>query len=409
MAALPTPARLQVLDAIDAWRERTADQAPRPHLGASQIGQPCERRLWYGFRWAARETFNARMLRLFDRGQREEAAFVEELRGAGVTVHAVDPGTGQQFRFSAVAGHFGGSMDGVALGIPDAPKTWHLLEFKTHSAKSFADLQKKGVAASKPLHAAQMQTYMHMADLDRALYLAVNKDDDTLHGERLRRDREAGARLIEKAERVIRAPEPLPGISTDPAWYECKFCPAAAVCHGTAIAPVSCRTCLHATPELDGNGRWSCAKWGSDIPAEAQAKGCDQHRYIPALLAKLGEAVDADAEAGWVEYRTKDGATFRNGDPETTPGALRSSELALGAAALTFAADPVVAALRAQGGVVTSAEVQSLLPEAQRYVWRKFANGTRHAWDTVERRAVPSEIYGPIIDAAGAPECTEAA
>jgi hypothetical protein len=40
------------------------------------------------------------------------------------------------------AGHFGGSMDAVALGIPEAPKTWHLCEFKTHNAKSFADLQK---------------------------------------------------------------------------------------------------------------------------------------------------------------------------------------------------------------------------------------------------------------------------
>jgi len=353
MAALPASPRLQVLDAIDAWRVRSTDQAPRPHLGASQIGQPCERRLWFGFRWSAHETFDARMLRLFDRGQREEAVFVEELRGAGVTVHAVDPGTGQQFRFTAAGGHFGGSMDGVALGIPDAPKAWHALEFKTHSAKSFGDLQKKGVQASKPLHAAQVQTYMHLGKLERTLYVAANKDTDELYAERLRRDPAEGARLIEKAERVIFAAEPLPGISTDPAWFECKFCPAHALCHGKAIAPVNCRTCLHATPERDGNGRWSCAKWGSDIPPEAQRVGCGEHRYIPALLAKLGEAVDADEKGGWVEYRRPSGTTFRNGGPD----GLTSAELSLGEAALVLAEDEVVAKLRAQGATIVAAEV----------------------------------------------------
>lgn len=355
MATLPAM-RLKVLDAIDAWRAGTADTAPREHLGASSIGHACERRLWYGFRWCFAEQHPPRLLRLFDRGQREEAVFIEELRGAGVQVLDVDPSTGQQFRFTAAGGHFGGSLDGVALGVHDAPQTWHVLEFKTHSSKSFADLIKRGVKASKPLHYAQMQAYMHMASLTRALYLAVNKDDDTLYGERVRYDEAFASGLIDKAERVVTAKEPLPGISADPAWHECKLCPAAGVCHGQDVPPVNCRTCLHATPEMDGAGRWSCARWGADIPVEAQRTGCDQHRYIPALLARLGEAVDADEAEGWVEYRRPDGSTFRNGDPDVTPGALRSREIALGLAALDFAADPVVTRLRAMGGEVTGVE-----------------------------------------------------
>lgn len=355
MAALPQPVS-ETARQIEAWWAARPERLSR-RLGASQIGQPCERRLWFSFRWAFSEQFSGRMRRLFDRGHREEAVFVAELRGIGVEVHDRNPSTGEQFEFTGCGGHLVAKIDGVGLGIPEAPKTWHNLSFKTANDKAFAKLMKDGVAKAKPEHVDQVQAEMALAGLERTLYLAVNKNDDTVHAERIRRDAARGEALLAKAERVIRAPEPLPGISSDPAWYECKFCPAAAVCHGAAIAPVSCRTCLHATPELDGNGRWSCAKWGGDIPVEAQAKGCDQHRYIPALLAKLGEAVDADAVENWVEYRTRDGALFRNGDPETTPGALRSSELALGAAALAFAADPVVAALRAQGATIASAEV----------------------------------------------------
>ena len=49
----------------------------------------------------------------------------------------------------------------------EAPKTWHVLEFKTHGVKSFADLTAKGVVLSKPQHAAQMQIYMHLTGIKR--------------------------------------------------------------------------------------------------------------------------------------------------------------------------------------------------------------------------------------------------
>ena len=35
----------------------------------------------------------------------------------------------------------------LAIGLKEAPKTWHVAEFKTHSAKSFRDLVAKGVAS----------------------------------------------------------------------------------------------------------------------------------------------------------------------------------------------------------------------------------------------------------------------
>ena len=171
-----------------------------------------------------------------------------------------------------------------------------------------------------------------LSDLTRALYLVVNKDTDELYSERIRFDPAHADRLLAKAERVIYSPEPLGRLSEDPSFWKCKGCAMASVCHGVALPPVSCRTCVHATPEPDGDGRWSCAKWRDDagapstIPLDAQREGCDQHRYIPALLAKWGEAVDASEAEGWIEYRAADGLTFRNG--AWAPGSYTSRELA---------------------------------------------------------------------------------
>lgn len=312
MAALPQSQSPVVSAIYDYWANRA--DPPRSYLGGSAIGRECEREQWYAFRnCGVGAKFDGRMMRLFNRGHREEPVFVEELRAIGVTVHDIDPSTGQQFRFKAHGGHFAGGIDGVALGVPTAEKTWHLVEMKTHNAKSFALLAKDGVAKSKPEHFAQVQVYMRMASLERALYLAVNKDNDELYAERIKHDPATSERLFEKAERIIFAAEPPARLSEDAAFWKCKGCAFATGCHGDRLPTPNCRNCLHATPEREGDGRWSCAKWASDIPANAQARGCGEHRFIPALLAKWGAAEDASQEDNWVEYKAADGHVFRNG------------------------------------------------------------------------------------------------
>jgi CRISPR/Cas system-associated exonuclease Cas4 (RecB family) len=304
--------RTQTIRAISAWREaQEAKQPPRQYLGASIIGHHCERYLWLGFRLAGREQFDGRMLRLFDRGQREEAVFVSELRAIGCEVHDVNP-DGSQFAVSNLGGHFRGHMDGAVLGIPESPATWHVLEFKTHSSKSFKELEAKGVVATKPMHYAQMQVYMGLAGMTRALYLAVNKDTDALYQERIEYNAEHFKSLMQRAERVIYSPEAPAPVSHDPSWYQCKFCHFHAQCHGTAAPAVNCRTCAHSTPERDGT--WSCDHHKMpNIAFENQLEGCDSHRHFPQLLANWAEVIDANADTNWIQYRNKlSGHTFAN-------------------------------------------------------------------------------------------------
>ena len=304
MAELPLTS-CPTRDAIFAAYEADTNDGFRSHLGASLIGKECERALWYDFRWTTKAKFPGRVLRLFETGHLAEARLVQNLRRTGATVLEVDPETGRQFRVAAHGGHFGGSLDGIALNLLEAPKTWHVLEFKTHSAKSFADLAAKHVRQSKPQHFAQMQIYMSLTGLTRALYVAVNKDNDDLYIERVELDTAVSTRLLEKAQRVIFAATPLPRISDDPSWYQCRLCDHADVCHGKQAAEINCRTCLHATP-IDGG--WHCARHNKSLTEVNQRTACTHHLYLPPLVP--GRQIDAGE--GWVEYEFADGVRWRD-------------------------------------------------------------------------------------------------
>src|SRR5688572_1123605 len=316
MVALPEPAAQTVAAIYRAYEAIQGDQR-RPHLGASVLGNDCERALWLGFRWASKVEHAGRLLRLFATGELEEARLVADLRRIGVEVLEVNPEDGRQWRVSGLGGHLGGSMDGVALGILEAPKRWHLLEFKTHNAKSFKALE-KGVLHSKPSHWAQMQVYMHLAGLERALYLARNKDTDELYQERIKYDAAAALRLVEKARRVIFAAHPPVRISEDPQSYLCRFCDHLALCQGREKLPeLNCRTCMHSTP-LEAGG-WLCERWSFHPTLEQQKTGCPHYLTHPDLVP--GEQIDAGQD--WVEYRMADGTTWRDGfSPEQAEATL---------------------------------------------------------------------------------------
>jgi hypothetical protein len=320
MAAIPAPINATV-QAIYQHYERTRGTEPqRSYLGASIIGKPCTRALWYDFRWASHKAFDGRMLRLFESGHLQEPRVVADLRGIGCTVWDTNPENGQQWNFidPDCGGHFGGNCDGILTGLPEAPKAPHILEVKTHGAKSFAALVKDGVAKAKPQHQAQMQIYMHWtlqlwgeAGCDRALYVAVNKDTDEIYTERIKYSKDEAVQLVSRAMSVIFSDQPPARMSQDPTWYECKWCDHHSVCHGQAVPPAHCRSCAHSTPEPAG-AQWSCGQHRMPLQVIHQREGCEQHRYIPILLEQFAQPVDA--QDGSVTYQLKAGGIFANGE-----------------------------------------------------------------------------------------------
>jgi len=314
--------------AIVRWYE-SKPQEHRPHLGASILGHKCKRYIWQTWRWVATPSFPGRVLRLFDTGNREEARFVAELRGLGATVWEINPENGKQWSVTFANGHGGGHLDGVAQGLPESPKTPCVLEFKTFGNKSFLVLAAKKVKEAKPQHYDQMQIYMGLMELDRALYLACNKDTDELYSEWVHFDETRFAQLMALAEELIAATEPPAKLSDDPTHWECKFCNFNAVCHADKVAEVNCRTCCHSSPVADG--KWSCERQQTEI---ATQKGCGQHLMIPALIPY---ATPEDGGENYVQYVTRDGARFTNGPAGTAVGDLvnlTSAELQLAPAAI---------------------------------------------------------------------------
>ena len=291
--------------AIIKWYEKTADNNRRPHLGCSELGKECKRAVWYGFRWALTKQFEGRMLRLFLRGHREEELFMDELRAIGCEVYDRDPDTKQQHRFVGYKGHLQGSADAIGRGIPHGPKTWAIIECKTHGEKSFKDLIAKGVKTSKPEHYAQMMLYMGFSELERALYLAVNKNTDELYDEWVHFNQEEFDQYLAKAKDVIDSDTPPPGLSTDPSWYQCKMCDFSPICHTEQVPDKNCRTCVHASP-ID-EGQWLCADQNRNLSVAEQRIGCRAHLYIPPLI-NYAEATDAGD--GWIKYQDKSSGTI---------------------------------------------------------------------------------------------------
>ena len=311
MAILPQPQHTFARAIYGLHEQRAADEQARPYLGASSLGDPCARRLWYGFRWVARERFDGRMLRLFDTGHREEARLLDEMRAAGIEVWDRQA-DGRQFRVTFAAGHGAGHLDAVVRGLPEAPATPHVFDVKTVKAKKLAEMLRAGFRKTYPKYHAQGTVYAGLMNLDRIAFAFVCKDDDTIHLERFEFDRAEFDRLMDRAMSIVFAAEPPQRLSNDPAWFECKLCHFHGHCHGTAAPAATCRSCAHVTPERAGNGRWSCAHHERDLSIDEQRAGCDQHRVIPILLANWAEPIDAPD--GAVLYCNKiTGNQFLNG------------------------------------------------------------------------------------------------
>lgn len=292
----------------DAFSEK--EESFRSHLGASAIGKPCARDLWYSFHWAVKPTFPAATLRLFNRGHLEEARFVAMLKMIGCEVWTHDS-DGGQLRMPSASKHFGGSLDCVVVGLPDLPEGVPALgEFKTHSAKSFNNLISEGVQKAKWEHYVQMNCYAYSRNLEVCAYFAVCKDDDRLYIEILPTDIATAQRYASRALGIIESPEPLDRINSSPAWYQCRFCSHTKLCHDFQYPEVNCRTCAHSTALPDGN--WGCERFEVNLTKEKQLAGCEHHLFNPTMLNGI-EVLAADPKAYTMTYRRPDGVVVEAG------------------------------------------------------------------------------------------------
>lgn len=271
----------------------------RPHLGASLVGEDCQRKLWFSFRWCSSPNFIGRMQRLFATGKIEEDRIIKDMRNVGICVYDRDPHSGKQISYSEEGcPHYSGSVDGMAKGIIESPKKWHVLEIKSASDKYFNAIKKNGVQKTKPLYYAQCQAYMRWSKLERTFFVVVNKNTDEIWPERIYYDKNFAENLALKAKRVVYSDVPLEKLGDGESSFCCKFCDHADICWSGRLPLVSCRTCSFVTPE--SNGTWTCGRNGEVLGESKQKAGCEGHIFIPQLVPL--EVIDSDPEAGTITY-----------------------------------------------------------------------------------------------------------
>lgn len=230
------------LAAIDREMERRASLEPRrSYLGASAIGEPCERKLWYSIRPdVPRRPFDAASLKRFEDGHHGEAVMAGRLRTVtGVELWTLDDRNGGQIGGTLYDGRFGWHVDGVIRGILQASATPHVWEHKQVGQKKYDEFRKlKGIhgekrtlAAWDAVYHAQGVVYMELLDLTRH-YLTVatpgGRDYDSCRTEA---NPTMARALLAKARRVLDASEPPARISERPEFYKCKLCDYRETCH----------------------------------------------------------------------------------------------------------------------------------------------------------------------------------
>lgn len=265
--------------AINEHLEKNQEDPRRDHLGASIIGRECMREIWYSWRWANPVNHEARMLRLFNRGHREEDRFIEWLTPICTNVWPIDPRTGEQIRVEDFKGYFGGSLDGVVRN-PAGYQGDYLVEFKTHGDKSYQKLQVEGVREAKPEHYTQMQVYLHYKpNLLGALYFAINKNDDNLYVEFVARDKDHAKATLKKIAKILLSAEPPERFEGSSEYnFKCnRFCDFHSQCWKNKEPAVSCRTCESIRPTDEG---WLCSKHGHILGSQDQRNACEDYQRL---------------------------------------------------------------------------------------------------------------------------------
>lgn len=273
------------LVAVDQAIEEAQDSTPRPYLGASAIGDPCSRKLWYSLRWAAPKRFGASTLRRFEDGHRGEALMAARLRAVPGVILSTEADDGRQWGFEEHEGHFRGHCDGFIKGLLQAPKTPHVWEHKSCNEakqKKLAKLktekgEKEALAHWDPIYHAQAQVYMHAFGMTRHYLTCSTPGERETVSVRTNYEPAFAQPLIEKAKDIIVSDRPPTRLSEDPTNYLCKWCDYHSVCHDLTPESINCRTCWHSFP--DRAGAWSCNKYGP-LTIEAQREACPQHEAI---------------------------------------------------------------------------------------------------------------------------------
>jgi len=277
----------KTLEAVAAAVELAQSSVGRGYLGASEIGNECPRRLWYGFRDYSNVWFDVDTLYRFEDGHISEDTQAARLKMV-CELETHDPVSGKQFGFAAVDGHFRGHCDGLIWkGLVEAPATPHVWEAKACGEAVYKKLlklkqdhpEKDVLEQWNRVYWAQAQLYMHEFKMKRHYLTASTPGARQWTSVRTDYDEKAALFYLERAERIIASNNPPPRIAQNPSDFRCKWCSHTDVCFKEEPGQVGCRTCRHSY--AGAKGTWVCELHSKVLDRDAQIDACGDHDYIP--------------------------------------------------------------------------------------------------------------------------------
>lgn len=244
MVTIPTPNDPTLEAMYAAIKELPRED--RQYLGASEIGQPCARRLWYSYNNYERVEFENNHIGLMaaDSGHYAEAKTAERLRMVeGIELHT-HMSNGEQYGWSAYDGKMQGHVDGLIRGLLQAPKAIHVWEHKDKDQSKFVNFQttkhkfgeKNTLKNWDEVYYGQAQINMHFLrkqgiDVSRhyltVSYAGARKYDSC----RTEYNQGYAEHLEQRGKKLLDVTVPPPRINETPDYYVCKMCPYRKVCH----------------------------------------------------------------------------------------------------------------------------------------------------------------------------------
>lgn len=191
----------------------------RNYLGTSTIGMDCGRALWYSYKHS-KPVDSAKVKRIFSVGHKLESLMIDWLKMAGMTLFTEKP-NGEQYGF--VDGIVSGHCDGIALGVPFAEKTPHLLEFKTANDFRWKNFVKEGFCSDEK-YKAQIHIYMHKLKLSRCLAMVLNKNTQEIYYEIIELDEFYAISMINRGKEIVSMEHPPERKYPSRSFFKCQYC-----------------------------------------------------------------------------------------------------------------------------------------------------------------------------------------
>jgi len=280
--------KIEIASAIDEQYAQSTPNSTRSHIGISQIGKKCQRALWYSFNKCTTQSFEGRMLRLFQFGHDIEPQLAKLLESVGFRVYLNNPINGEQYHVQDPDNYFfSGSLDAVAVSPADVefegvkPSTPYIVDFKTSNQNSFNRMVKYGLEFTRVEYYNQLQCYMGFSEqlgkkkVTDAMIFVINKNNHEIYTETIVFDDAVFQSMREKAKFIVESEKPPYRINEDKDSFDCRLCEHKDICHNKFLAEISCRNCgFHKKSLAHGE---KCEKGFGDKP-------CSNHVYNPFIF-----------------------------------------------------------------------------------------------------------------------------